>query len=361
MAIMNWDWEKLQKQRQGNSGGGTPPGFDDFNEQLKKFKNFRLPGGKFLFLAVALLWLLSGIYIVEPDEVGVVKRFGEFSRVTTPGPHYHIPYPVESVLTPKVTQIRRIEIGFRSMTRNRSVPFRQGQERGVPDESLMLTGDENIVSLQFIVQYLIKDAQEYLFNVKDVEGTIKNAASAAMREVIGKSKIDDALTTGKQEIQASTRELMQGILDSYKSGISIVAVQLQNVHPPDQVVDAFKDVASAREDKSRLINEAEAYQNDILPKARGQAARIVNAAEAYKQAKIRQSKGDASKFLSVLKEYDKAKDITKQRLYLETMEEILSNPEAEKLILSNEALKKSVPYLPLDRLQRGKGVTESKQ
>lgn len=358
---MNWDWDKLQKQRQGHSGGGTPPGFDDFNEQLKKFKNFKLPGGKLLLLAVAALWLLSGIYIVEPDEVGVVKRFGAFSRITTSGPHYHIPYPVESVLTPKVTQIRRIEMGFRSLTRNRTVPFRQGQERGVPDESLMLTGDENIVSLQFIVQFLIKDAQEYLFNVKDVEATIKNAASAAMREVIGKSKIGDALTTGKQEIQASTRELMQGILDSYKSGISIVAVQMQNVHPPDQVVDAFKDVASAREDKSRLINEAEAYRNDILPKARGQAARIVNAAEAYKEAKVRRAEGDASKFLAVLEEYNKAKDITRKRLYLETMETILSNPEAEKLILSDDALKKSVPYLPLDKIRNGKGKTEARQ
>ncbi|WP_147819888.1 FtsH protease activity modulator HflK [Salidesulfovibrio onnuriiensis] len=358
---MNWDWDKLQKQRQGNSGG-TPPGFDDFNEQFKKFKNFKLPGGKLIFLALGVLWLLSGIYIVEPDEVGVVKRFGEFSRITTSGPHYHIPYPVESVLTPKVTQIQRIEMGFRSMTRNRSVPFRQGQERGVPDESLMLTGDENIVSLQFIVQFMIKDAKEYLFNVMDVEGTIKNAASAAMREVMGKSRIDDALTTGKQEIQASTRELMQGILDSYKCGISIVAVQLQNVHPPDQVVDAFKDVASAREDKSRLENEAQAYANDILPKARGQAARIVNASQAYKEAKVRLAEGDASKFLAVLKEYNKARDITKKRLYLETMEEILSNPEAEKLILSDDALKKSVPYLPLDRIQRGKGEsTNTKQ
>ncbi|KAB1441770.1 FtsH protease activity modulator HflK [Pseudodesulfovibrio senegalensis] len=357
---MNWDWEKLQKQRQGNTGG-TPPGFDDFNEQFKKLKSFKLPGGKIVLLAVALLWLLSGIYIVEPDEVGVVKRFGAFSRITTSGPHYHIPYPVESVLTPKVTQIRRIEMGFRSMTRNRSVPFRQGQERGVPDESLMLTGDENIVSVQFIVQYLIKDAKDYLFNVKDVEATIKNAASAAMREVIGKSKIDDALTTGKQEIQASTRELMQHILDLYKSGISIVAVQMQNVHPPDQVVDAFKDVASAREDKSRFINEAQAYSNDILPKARGQAARITNAAQAYSEAKIRRSQGEASRFLAVLKEYKKAKDITRRRLYLETMESILSNPDAEKLILSDDALKKSIPYLPLDTVRRGKTADTAKQ
>jgi membrane protease subunit HflK len=252
-------------------------------------------------------------------------------------------------------------MGFRSMTRNRSVPFRQGQERGVPDESLMLTGDENIVSVQFIVQYLIKDAKEYLFNVKDVEATIKNAASAAMREVIGKSKIDDALTTGKQEIQASTRELMQHILDLYKSGISIVAVQMQNVHPPDQVVDAFKDVASAREDKSRFINEAQAYSNDILPKARGQAARITNAAQAYSEAKIRRSQGEASRFLSVLKEYNKAKDITKRRLYLETMESILSNPDAEKLLLSDDALKKSIPYLPLDTVRRGKTADTAKQ
>jgi len=354
---MNWDWEKLQKQQQGRPGG-KPPNFEDFQDQFDKFKNFKLPGWKLIVPVFILLWIASGFYIVEPDEVGVVKQFGKFNRITTAGPNYHIPYPVESVLTPKVTQIRRIEFGFRSSGRARSTGFQQGISRDVPEQALMLTGDENIVSVQFIVQYMIKDAEEYLFNVYDPTKTIVHAGEAAMREIIGKGKIDDALTTGKQEIQVQTRDLMQEILDSYKTGVNIVAVQMQNVHPPEQVVDAFKDVASAREDKSRFINEAEAYQRDILPKARGEASRIVNAAQAYKEAKIRRAQGDAAHFLSVLKEYNKAKDITRRRLYLEAMEGILQNPEVEKLIMSDDALKKSVPYLPLEKLPKAAPARE---
>ena len=347
---MNWDWEKLQKQQQGRPGG-KPPSFDDFQDQFDKLKNFKLPGWKLIVPIFILLWLASGFYIVEPDEVGVEKLFGAFKTITSAGPNYHIPYPVESVETPRVTQIRRIEFGFRS-TGRRGGTVQQGASREVKEESLMLTGDENIVSVQFIVQYMIKDAKNYLFNVNDPEKTLAHAGEAAMREIIGKGKIDDALTTGKQEIQASTRELMQRILDQYNTGLSIVAVQMQNVHPPAEVVDAFKDVASAREDKSRFINEAEAYQRDILPKARGEAARIVNAAQAYKEANIRRSQGDASRFLAVLGEYNKAKDITRQRMYLEAMEAILANPETEKLIMSDDALRKSVPYLPLDKLPK---------
>jgi membrane protease subunit HflK len=355
--IKNWDWEKLQKGRPG----GKPPSFNDFQEQFDKFKNFKFPGWKFIVPIIVLLWIASGFYIVEPDEVGVVKRFGEFNRITTAGPNYHIPYPVESAVTPKVTQIQRIEFGFRSGVRGRAENFQQGVSREVPEEALMLTGDENIVSVQFTVQYLIKDAQDYLFNVAAPEATIVHAAEASMREVIGRAKIDDALTTGKQDIQTETRDLMQTILDSYGTGISIVAVQMQNVHPPEQVVEAFKDVASAREDKSRFINEAEAYERDILPKARGEASRIVNAAQAYMETKIRRSQGDASRFLAVLAEYDKAKDITRRRLYLETVESILENPDVEKLIMSDDALKKSVPYLPLDKLPKPAAPSQEKQ
>ncbi|BCS88589.1 FtsH protease activity modulator HflK [Pseudodesulfovibrio sediminis] len=348
---MNWDWEKLQKQQQGRPGG-KPPSFDDFQDQFDKFKKFKLPGWKLIIPLIFLLWIASGFYIVEPDEVGVVKQFGQFLRITTAGPNYHIPFPVQSVLTPKVTQIRRIEFGFRSVGRARTQNFQQGASREVKEESLMLTGDENILSVQFIVQYMIKDAENYLFNVNDPEQTLAHAGEAAMREIIGKGKIDAALTTGKQEIQVETRILMQEILDKYETGLSVVAVQMQNVHPPDDVIDAFKDVASAREDKSRFINEAEAYQRDILPKARGEAARIVNAAQAYREAKVRKAEGDAARFLSVLAEYNKAKDITRRRLYIETMEQIFANPEVEKLIMSDDALKKSVPYLPLEKLPK---------
>ncbi|WP_285907723.1 FtsH protease activity modulator HflK [Pseudodesulfovibrio pelocollis] len=358
---MNWDWEKLQKQQQGRPGG-KPPGFDDFQQHFQKFKNFKVPGWKIVVPLIIVLWIASGFYIVEPDELGVVKRFGEFTRITTPGPNYHIPFPVESAVTPKVTQIQRLEFGFRSVPRGLlQNGFQQGVSREVPEEALMLTGDENIVSVQFTVQFLIKDPREFLFNVSSPEATIVHVAESAMREIIGRSKIDDALTTGKQDIQVETRDLMQQILDTYEAGISIVAVQMQNVHPPDEVIEAFKDVASAREDSARFVNEAEAYERDILPKARGEAARITNEAQAYTETKVRRSQGDASRFLAVLTEYNKAKDITRRRLYLETVESILQNPEIEKLIMADDALKKSVPYLPLDKLPRQTTPSQAKQ
>jgi len=348
---MSWDWEKLQQKRrkppEGGGGGGAGPDFRDFGDGLKRLR-LKFPGWKIIPPIIFGLWLLSGIYIVDPDEIGVIRRFGAFHRQTGPGPHYHWPFPIESALTPKVTQIQRIEIGFRAITRGGE--FQQGQLRPVPEESLMLTGDENIVDVQFIVQYLIKDPVEYLFNVSGQAKTVKDAAEAAMREVVGHSNIDGVLTTDKLAVQNETRDMMQNILDSYGSGIRVVAVQLQDVHPPKEVVDAFKDVASAREDKSRYINEAEAYRNDLMPKARGQAAAMVNQAEAYKEREIRRSTGEAARFLAVLKEYNKAKDITRKRLYLETMEMIFSNPDLEKIVLSDKALAKAVPYLPLDRL-----------
>ncbi|MGE4558334.1 MAG: FtsH protease activity modulator HflK [Desulfovibrionaceae bacterium] len=356
---MNWDWEKLTEQRQRRSGGQFPSGVEEFNKHLNKFKGFRAPSGKLIALIVILIWILSGIYIVEPDEVGVVTRFGAFNRITTSGPHYHIPYPVESVLTPKVTVVRRVEVGFRSFGGERN--FQQEQIRPVPEESLMLTGDENIVDVQFIVQYKIKDAVHYLFNISQQAETIKNAAEAAMREVIGHSRIDAALTSGKVEIQNQTLDLMQRILDNYQAGVDVMVVQLQDVHPPAEVIDAFKDVASAREDKSRFINEAEAYRNDILPKTRGEAAMIVNQAQAYKESEILTAQGEASRFLKILAEYNKAKDVTRTRLFIESMERILANPKLEKLILGEEAMSRAVPYLPLDRLPAATQAGGAKQ
>ncbi len=343
---MNWDWDKLSEQRQRNSGGPKPPNVDDINSTIKKLRGTGLPGGKYIIIGIIALWFLSGIYIVEPDEVGVVTRFGKYITTTGPGPHYHLPVPIESVMRPKVTQIRRVEVGFRSYGSSRS--FTQGQSRNVPEESLMLTGDENIVDVQFIVQYQIKDPVDYLFKVSNQPKTIQDAAEAAMREIIGKTKIELALTTGKLQIQTETRRLLQEIVDRYELGVNVLAVQLQNVHPPNEVVDAFKDVASAREDKSRYINEAEAYRNDILPKARGQAAVIINKAEAYKEMKVREAEGKAKRFMAVYKEYQKAKDITVKRLYLETMENIFSSPDVKKVILSDDAAKKALPFLSLD-------------
>ncbi len=353
---MNWDWDKLQRQRKaGGPPGGSPPGFDEFGEKLKKLKNLKFPMWKVAIAALALIWLLSGIYIVAPEEMGVVKRFGKFHRLTGPGPHYHIPFPFESVLTPDVAKVRRIEVGFRSTSV--SGDFEQGQIRPIQDESLMLTGDENIVDVQFIIQFQIEDPVAFLFNIDDPEATVKNAAEAAMREIIGKSEIDAALTTGKHEIQIQTQDLTQEILELYQSGIRIVSVQMQNVHPPNEVIDAFKDVASAREDRSKFINQAKAYSNDILPRAEGQASIIVNQAQAYAESKVLKAQGDATRFLAVLKEYNKAKNVTGLRLYLETMENILGDPAVQKIILSNEALKQSLPYLPLEQLPKASGRT----
>jgi membrane protease subunit HflK len=347
---MNWDWDKLSQNRQRQSSGGQNqgPNLDEFNKQFGKLKGFRFSVWKIVVPLLLGLWLLSGFYVVGADEQGVVRQFGAYDRTTGPGLNYHLPFPIESALTPKVTIIRRAEVGLRSIGRgNEFVP---GQFREVPEESLMLTGDENIVDVQFIVQYLVSDPVKFLFQVRDQALTVKNAAEAAMREVIGYNKIDAVLTTDKLVIQNETRDLMQEILDRYEVGIQILAVNLQDVHPPKEVIDAFKDVASAREDKARLINEAEAYSNDILPQARGEAAQILNKARAYKEQAILRAEGEAKRFSSVLTEYEKAPEVTRKRLYLETMEKVMSNPNAEKIIITDGVADKMLPYLPLDRL-----------
>lgn len=353
---MNWDWEKLQDKRQRHGPPG--PDFAQINEQLNKLKNIKLPGGgKIIALVVLLIWLATGIYIVNPDEVGVVQRFGSFHRMTDPGPHYHLPFPFEKVQTPKVTQVRRFEIGFRTI----STPTALGVEpqyRVVPEESHMLTGDENIVDVQFIVQYQLKDPVQYLFNIQFPDTSVKSAAETAMREVIGYNKLDAALTDGKPAIQDETRALMQMIMDRYESGIQILAVQLQDVQPPEPVIDAFRDVVRAREDAVRIQNQAEAYRNDIVPRARGEAAIIVNQAEAHKEAVVRKAEGEAQRFLSILAEYKQAPDVTRKRLYLETMEEVLSNPELSKTIISDQAINQVLPYLPLERITPRAGQSQ---
>ncbi|HIA85214.1 MAG TPA: FtsH protease activity modulator HflK, partial [Candidatus Marinimicrobia bacterium] len=262
---------------------------------------------------------LSGVYMVGPDEVGVVQTFGKHSRVAQSGLNYHFPFPIEKVQTPKVTEVKRIEIGFRTVGKN--------QYQTVQRESLMLTGDENIVDAEMIVQYRIKDPVAYLFNFIKPEVTVREASEASLRTVVGRHNIDEALTSGKFMIQEETKFLVQEILDKYKSGILVVAVQLQDVSPPEQVIASFKDVASAKEDKNRMINQAEGYRNDIIPKARGEAQARIREAEGYREARIARSEGDVAKFSAVLKEYRKAKGVTETRMYLETVEEILSNRE----------------------------------
>ena len=280
--------------------------------------------GALPILGIALvLWLLTGIYVVGPDEVGVVQTFGKYSRASQSGLNYHFPYPIETVKTPKVTEVKRIEIGFRSVGKN--------QYQTVERESLMLTGDENIVDAEMIVQYKIKDPEAYLFNFIKPELTVREASEASLRTVVGRHNIDEALTSGKFMIQEETKELVQSILDKYKTGILVVAVQLQDESPPQQVIAAFKDVASAKEDKNKMVNQAEGYRNDIIPKARGEAQSMIREAEGYKKARIARAEGDVAKFSAVLKEYRKAKGVTETRMYLETMEEIL--PKIQKIII----------------------------
>ncbi len=293
-------------------------------------------------LAALAIWLLTGTFMVGPDEVGVVRTFGEHTRVAQSGLNWHFPVPIETVNTPKVTEVKRIEIGFRTL--------RNGQYRTVEKESLMLTGDENIVDAEMIVQYKIKDPVAYLFNIVEPELTVREAAEASLRTVVGRNKIDETLTTGKFTIQEETKSQLQSILDLYESGIHVVAVQLQDVSPPKEVIGAFKDVASAKEDKNRMVNQAEGYRNDIIPKARGEAEAMIRDAEGFRESRIKRAEGDAEKFTTILKEYQKAKSITEIRLYLETMEKVL--PGIEKIIIPD---KDSGNILNLLNLNAGTG------
>ena len=312
--------------------------FGDQEVEIPEF-NFKIIP---LLAAALALWLFTGVYMVGPDEVGVVRTFGEYTRVAQSGLNYHFPYPIEQVNTPAVTEVKRIEIGFRTL--------RNGQYRTVEKESLMLTGDENIVDAEMIVQYKIKDPVAYLFKIVEPELTVREAAEASLRTVVGQNKIDETLTTGKFQIQEGTKTQLQLILDKYESGIHVVAVQLQDVSPPKEVIGAFKDVASAKEDKNRMVNQAEGYRNDIIPKARGEAEAMIRDAEGFRESRIKRSEGDAAKFTTILKEYRKAKSITQKRLYLETMERVL--PGIEKIIIPD---KDSGNMLNLLNLNPGKG------
>jgi len=282
-----------------------------------------------LYLIIGIWIVFSCFYIVEADEQGVVKRFGKYNRTENPGVHFKLPWPVEEVQKPKVTQVKRIEIGFRTVD-----PGPPARYREVPEESLMLTGDLNIVSSEFIVQYRIKNAEEYLFNAKDVETVLRDAAEAAKRQVVGDKEIDYVLTVGKAEVQTEVGILLQEIMDSYEAGIHIVAVQLQDVEPPKPVIGAFKDVASAKEDKDKFINQAEAYRNEVIPRAQGEAQKLLNEAQAYKEEKINRAKGEADRFTKILEESKKAEDVTRKRLYLETMESVLSG--MDKFIIDSK-------------------------
>ena len=336
----------------GGNGRGQGPDMDNVIRDLQnKFKGF-MPGSFFgklgpvvIILVLVLIWLASGFYRVLHDEQGVVLQFGKYIKTTQPGLNYHIPYPIERVLTPKVTKVNRVEIGYRQSPDNRTT-----QIRDVPEESLMLTGDENIVDIDFSVFWIINDAGKFLFNVQVPELTIKSAAETSMREVIGQSKIQSIFTEGRTEIEDKTRVLIQSILDDYETGVTITQVQTQKADPPGEVIDSFRDVQAARADLERQRNEAEAYANDIIPRARGEAEQILQSAEGYKQKVIADSEGKAARFLSIQSEYAKAPVVTKQRIFYETMESVFG--DMDKIIIDNDSGQGVLPYLPLPEISK---------
>merc|ERR1712093_191033 len=277
-----------------------------------------------------------------PDEQGVVLRFGKFVKTTQPGLNYHIPFPIESVQTPKVTKVNRMDVGFRS---ERDSGFSSSGIADVAEESLMLTGDENIVNIDFSVFWVIKDAGKFLFKIQSPVETVKAAGETAMREVIAKSNLQPILTAGRSKIEVEVQDIIQSLLDEYESGIQITQVQTQKADPPDQVIDAFRDVQAARADMERSKNEAEAYANDVIPRARGEAAKILQAAEAYKKEVVARAEGEASRFIAIYTEYAKAKEVTQERMYLETMEKVLA--DIDKVIIDKNSGSGVVPYLPL--------------
>ncbi len=349
----------------GGGGGQQPPDIEELlrrgQDKMKKI----IPGGGRAKIVVMLLLLLvagwfavGGFYRVQPDEQGVVLVFGEWVDTTGPGLHWNWPAPVGDVELPKVTQVNSTDIGYSGAL------DRQGRvtsKRDVPEESLILTGDQNIVDIDFTVQWKIKDAGKYLFNIRDPRATVKVAAESAMREVVGQRAFDWAVQgEGRGEIQAVTKGLLQVILDSYEAGIEVREVQLQQSDPPKEVIDAFNDVQRARQDKERLQNEAQAYANSIVPEARGRSEQMIQQAEAYKQQQISEAQGEAQRFLSVYNAYLAAPDVTRRRMYLETFGSIFGS--ANKIIIDEGASGSGVvPYLPLPELQRGQAAPPANQ
>lgn len=339
------------------SSGPTPTPQPDLEDLLRRGQERvkRLVPGPFggiriialLVVGAIVLWLLTGLYRVQPGEQGVELLFGRFVRVTTPGLNYWFPNPIGTVYTPNVEETKQITIGYRSAPEG----SRGGNQfRDVPPESLMLTADQNIIDVDFVVQWRIKDAAQYLFNLRDPEGTVKLAAESAIREIMGQTTLEDALTAKRQEVDQRTKELLQQILDDYQAGIYIAEVKQQKVDPPAEVIDAFNDVQRARQDQERLVNEALAYRNDIVPRAKGDAERIIQEAKGYQERVVLDAKGESSRFLSVLDAYRTGKDVTTRRLYLERLQQLLST--TPKIIVDEKAGSQGVvPYLPLSELR----------
>lgn len=352
----------------GNRGNDGPPDLDEVVRNMQR-KLGGLFGGKggssnggnnnsnagsyglgLIAALVGIVWLLSGIYIVDPAERGVVLRFGQYATSTMPGPHWHLPYPIEKVEVVNVEEIRNVEIGYRS----------NGSRNGgtIHSEALMLTKDENIIDLKIAVQYRVQDASKYLFNVRNPDVILRQMMESAVRETVGRSEMDFVLTEGRSAIANSTEQLLQTMLDAHDAGLLVTSVNMQDVQPPEQVQAAFADVVKAREDEVRQKNQAEAYSNDILPRARGQAFRILQEAEAYKSQIIAKAEGDASRFTQVVREYNKAPAVTMERLYLDAMESVYS--KSQKVMVDVENGGSNVLYLPLDRLSANRANNPSR-
>ncbi|HSR71216.1 MAG TPA: FtsH protease activity modulator HflK [Kiloniellales bacterium] len=338
----------------GSGGGPRPPDIEEFIRRGQdRFKGM-LPGGGlgggkgflFVLLAIVLIWLFTGLYRVQPDEQGVVLMFGRWDRTTGPGLHWHVPYPIETVVTPSVERINAIDIGFRSLPGDRS----GSQARDMAEESLMVTGDQNIIDIDFTVQWKIADAGRFLFNIRDPEATVKIAAESAMREIIGRTDIQPALTEAREDVQIKTRNLLQTMLNDYGAGIEITQIQLQDVKPPAAVIDAFDDVQRARQDQERLRNEAEAYRNDVLPRARGEAQRMIQEARGYRERLENEAEGEAQRFIQVYEAYKENPDVARRRMYLETMQNVFT--DIDKVIMDQAGGQSTVPYLPLNELRR---------
>lgn len=339
---------KLQQKLAGLFGGRGSPGNSGPSEPSPPF-NGPSPaffGGSIAFIVILVVgvWLASGFYIVEEGRRGVVLRLGKYIETTNPGPRWHIPYPIESAEVVNVSGVRTVEVGYRGNPKNKQ-----------PQEALMLTDDENIVDVQFAIQYTLKGPEDYLFNNRNPDDNVLQAAETAIREIVGKSKMDFVLNQGRSEVASRVKVLMQQILDRYKTGINITTVNLQNVQPPEQVQASFDDAVRAQQDRERFKNEGQAYANSVVPNARGVAARLLEEANGYKQTAIATAQGDASRFRQILAEYEKAPGVTRERLYLEAMQQILSN--TSKVIVDQKG-GNNLLYLPLDKLMQMPGQAQ---
>ena len=351
----NNPWESGGNNPWGGGSSGNKDLEDSIKKAKEKFGKFKIGGPRnisILIIVALIIWLATGFYRVEPDEQGIELLFGKWNQVTTePGLHYFFPTPFGKTMTPKVESIRKINVGYRSAS---ELGFSSNSsDRNVLEESLMLTGDQNIVDVNFTVLYKIKDAGKFLFKLRNPETTVKDMSESVMREIVGQRDLEFLLTGGRQEVEQVVRSDLQDILDEYESGILVQSIQLQSVNPPALVIDAFDEVQRARQDKEKLVNEANSYLNKIVPNARGDAAKLVQEATAYKEQVIKQAEGVAQNFIDVYNSYKVTKYVTRQRIYLETLTEVLEGPN--KIILDSTGEGQGVvPYLPINELIKNK-------